>query len=104
LPTGTGPFALGALPPGNDRHICTAASRVSSPAYWRLPNTMFCMSWRVKPAGPRPSLPSTRACVISSPMRVRSVRGVRSSPMIREKPSSGCFGFESQYESFEFVT
>ena len=62
------------------------------------------MSVRVKPAGPRPSLPSTRAWVISSPARVRRVRGVRSSPMMRGKPSSGWWGFTSQYESFELVT
>src|SRR5439155_9304501 len=50
-PTVTGPFELGALPP-NERHIDTTSSRVSSPAYWRSLNTIRCMSWRVKPAGP----------------------------------------------------
>lgn len=54
------------------------------------------MSARVNPAGPRPSVPSIRALVMISPMRVRSVRAERSLPMIRAKPSSGWAGFESQ--------
>ena len=90
------PLELGASRPGTTGTSATASSRVSSPAYWRLVKTMFCMCCRVKPAGPSPSVPSTRYWVMSRPIRVRSDRSVRSSPMIRAKPSSGCFGFDSQ--------
>jgi hypothetical protein len=89
LPTGTGPLELGAAPPGKPRHMPTSASRTSSPPYWRSLNTSFCMSCRVKPAGPRWSVPSTRAWVMINPMRVRSVRAVFSSPTILGKPVSG---------------
>jgi hypothetical protein len=51
---------------------------------------MFCMPWRVKPPW------STRCWVMISPMRVRSERAVRSSPMMRAKPSSGWCGLDSQ--------
>jgi hypothetical protein len=49
------------------RQYATRSSRISSPANWRLLKTA---SW--------------------------SARSVRSSPMMRSKPSSGCAGFESQ--------
>jgi hypothetical protein len=62
------------------------------------------MSATVKPFGPSLSVPSIRDWVMIRPIRVRSVRAARSSPMIRAKPSSGCLGFDSQYESLEFVT
>jgi hypothetical protein len=38
------------------------------------------------------------------PSRVRRLRSVRSSPMIRGKPVSGCAGLESQWLSLELVT
>jgi hypothetical protein len=79
-----------ALPCCISRHIETSESRVSSPAYWRSENTWSCMSWRVKPPW------SIRSWVMISPIRVRSERSVFSSPMIRSKPVSGDFGFDSQ--------
>jgi hypothetical protein len=72
------------------RHISTRSSRVSSPAYWRLLKTMSRILRLVKP------LPSTISRVMISPIRVRSVRSVSSSPTIRGKPVSGSFGFDSQ--------
>ena len=68
----------------------TRSLRTSSPPYWRSLNTMFCMSWRVKPPW------STWSWVMISPIRVRSERAVFSSPMMRGKPVSGWCGFDSQ--------
>ena len=57
---------------------------------------MFSMSFTVNPAGPRPSVPDALPWVMISPIRVRSERGVPVSPMIRAKPVSGWWGFDSQ--------
>ena len=54
-------------------------------------------------AGARPTGPRSAPGVMTSPMRVRSVRRALVADDPR-KPSSGCLGFDSQYESFEFVT
>ena len=43
----------------------------------------------VKRSPGRPSMPDNRCWAITSPERVRSARSVRSSPMMRSKPSSG---------------
>ena len=66
----------------------------SSPAYWRLLKTVS-MTERCECF-----TPST----MSRPMRVRSARAVRSSPMISGKPSRRCFRLPSQYESLAFIT
>ena len=73
----------------------TSSSRHSSPRYWRLLNTASCSWRRVKRLPGRPSEPSRRCWTIRSPSRVRGVRVVRSSPMTREKPSSGCSGWRA---------
>ena len=86
--TSTGPLDPGRV--GLASHIATSWSRNSSPAYWRLANTM---SWRLR-SEKRPV--ARRSATITRPDRVRSERAVRSSPMIRANPVNGCLGFESQ--------
>jgi hypothetical protein len=66
--------------------MSTAASRHSSPAYWRVLKTVSCS--RASENSPLPAM--------ISPSRVRSVRSVSSSPMMRLKPVSGCAGLVSQ--------
>jgi hypothetical protein len=61
-----------------------------------LPN-ITCHSFSVvNPRPGRPSVPAMRCCTWSRPSLVRNVRGVPSSPMIRENPVSGCSGLASQ--------
>ena len=72
---------LGLLWPETDsdraRHSATRSSRISSPASERLENTASRSRFGVN--RPRASW----SCTIRSPVRVRSVRSVRSSPMMR---------------------
>src|SRR3954454_871578 len=77
LPTATGlPDDVGRKPVSDSRwHMFTSWSRVSIPAYWLLLKTSFCIACSVEPL-------AALSAVMTRPTRVRSERGVSSSPMI----------------------
>src|SRR4051812_30598213 len=97
--TATGlPDDVGRKPVSDSRlQVFTSWSRVIIAAYCLLLNTSSCIACRVNPL-------AVFSAVMMSPIRVRSDRGVPSSPMIRAYPVSGWAGFDSQYESLELVT
>ena len=73
-------------------HRATSWSRHSSPRVLAVvEHGVLQLAEREALAG-SPSVPSSRCWTIRRPSRVRSARAVRSSPMMRAKPSSGCVG------------
>src|SRR4051794_23072472 len=99
LPTATGrPDDVGRKPVTDSRlQVFTSWSRVIIAAYCLLLNTSSCIACRVNPF-------AALSAVMMSPIRVRSDRGVASSPMIRAYSVSGWAGLDNQYESLELVT